>query len=176
MEPFTIGMTIGGAILGKIGMRKRRREERKRRKAEKRLGLQAQKSLIGSISGLREEYQERAGFARQEFGLRQQSALQGYGIERESVDELIGSTGLAYGAGAENKGNSVDEAFGNQLKAERLAATERMSSLSRGFEGELRDTQVGLLNLERTASERGYSLPKMGANFNTNPSGLGGIV
>ena len=51
-----------------------------------------------------------------------------------------------------------------------------MSSLTQGFESDLRGVQVGLLNLEQTASQRGYSIPSMGANFNTSPSGLGGTV
>jgi hypothetical protein len=49
MDPITAGMTIGGAILGKIGMRRRRREERKRRAREKKFALQAQTALIGTV-------------------------------------------------------------------------------------------------------------------------------
>ena len=176
MDPITAGMTIGGAILGKIGMRRRRREERKRRAREKKFALQAQTALIGTVDGLREDYRKRAGFIRSEFNLRQQSALQGYMGERSAMDTMVGGTNLAYSGAAETASNRLDQSFRTQLEAENLGAQQQLSSLTRGFESELRDVQVGLLNLERTASERGYSIPSMGASFNTNPTGLGGIV
>jgi hypothetical protein len=157
MDPITAGMTIGGAILGKIGMRRRRREERKRRAREKKFALQAQTALIGTVDGLREDYRTRAGFAREEFGIRQSSAIQGY-------------------QAAETASKRLDDGFRTQLEAENLTARQEMSAITKGFESELRGVQVGLLNLERTASERGYSIPSMGASFNTNPTGLGGIV
>ena len=176
MGPIGIGMTVGGAILGKVGLRRRRREERRRRSAERKIAVRTQQSLIGSIEGLRGEYQERAGFIRSEFDLRQQSALQGYMGERSAMDTMVGGTNLAYSGAAETASNRLDQSFRTQLEAENLGAQQQISSLTRGFESELRDVQVGLLNLERTASQRGYSIPSMGASFNTNPTGLGGVV
>jgi hypothetical protein len=182
MDPITAGMTIGGAILGKIGMRRRRREERKRRAREKKFALQAQTALIGTVDGLREDYRTRAGFAREEFGIRQSSAIQGYQaerpsyLERSAMDTMIGGSNLAYSGSAETASKRLDDGFRTQLEAENLTARQEMSAITKGFESELRGVQVGLLNLERTASERGYSIPSMGASFNTNPTGLGGIV
>ena len=176
MDPITAGMTIGGAILGKIGMSKRRREERRRRAREKKFALQAQTSLIGTVDGLREDYRTRAGFAREQFDVRQSSAIQGYQAERSAMDSMTGSTNLAYSGTAQTASSRLDEGFKTQLEAENLSARQEMSSITKGFESELRGVQVGLLNLERTASERGYSIPSMGASFNTNPTGLGGIV
>jgi hypothetical protein len=176
MDPITAGMTIGGAILGKIGMRRRRREERKRRAREKKFALQAQTALIGTVDGLREDYRTRAGFAREEFGIRQSSAIQGYQAERSAMDTMIGGSNLAYSGSAQTASKRLDDGFRTQLEAENLTARQEMSAITKGFESELRGVQVGLLNLERTASERGYSIPSMGASFNTNPTGLGGIV
>tara|TARA_X000001382_G_C3165167_1_gene177618 strand:+ start:905 stop:1435 length:531 start_codon:yes stop_codon:yes gene_type:complete len=176
MDPVSIGFAVGGAILGNIGMRKKRREERRRRAREKKHALAAQTSLINSIGGLRDDYRERAGFARQDFNITQQGAIQGYQGERSAMDTLVGNTGMSYSGGAMEKSNRLDSAFKNQLTAQRLGAEQQMSSITKGFQSELRDVQVGLLNLERTSSERGYSIPSMGASFNTNPSGLGGVV
>tara|TARA_R110002051_G_C8663961_1_gene489410 strand:+ start:288 stop:818 length:531 start_codon:yes stop_codon:yes gene_type:complete len=176
MDPISIGFAVGGAILGKIGMNKRRREERRRRARERVHAINAQKSLISSIGGLRQDYKDRAGFGRQEFSIRQQGAIQGYQGERSAMDSLVGSTGLSYGGGAQEQSNRLDSSFKTQLSGQRLGAEQQMSSLTQGFESDLRGVQVGLLNLEQTASQRGYSIPSMGANFNTSPSGLGGTV
>jgi hypothetical protein len=170
-----IGLAVGGAILGKIGADRQRREIRAQRRREKKVALRTQESLIGSVSGIRNEYMQRAGMARAGFGLSQAAAIQGYTQERSQMDSMIGSSNLAYAGGLQEQSNLLNQSFTNTMQSNTLQAQQNMFNINQGFESELRDVQVGLLNLERNAANRGYSIPSIGATFNATGS-VGGIV
>lgn len=170
-----IAMAVGGAILGKIGMDKKRSEMRKQRAREQRHALTAQTSLINSVSGIRQEYRERAGMARNQFDLGQSSSILGYQQQRNEMDNIVGSTNMSYSGGAESQSSMLSQSFSNEMQQNRAGADRSFYNLNQQYTDELKDVQVGLLNLERNAANRGYSIPSMGAQFQSGGN-VGGVV
>lgn len=169
-NPLGAALAIGGAILGKIGMNKKRREERKRRRREKGHALKAQKSLIGSISDIRAEYAEKAGFGRQSYDLQQQQGMLGFNKNYGEASQQVGQSNLAYG-GANKSRDLLSQGFQNENKSRNLAYKENFAGLERQYEGDLRGIQTGLLDIERTAANRGYEVGSKTINTNSNIGG-----
>tara|TARA_R100001594_G_scaffold21712_2_gene41884 strand:+ start:4608 stop:5132 length:525 start_codon:yes stop_codon:yes gene_type:complete len=170
-----IGMAVGGAILGKIGADRRRREVKRQRRREKKVALRTQQQLMGSIGSIRSEYRQRASMARDMFSLGQRTAIGGYTQDRDAMDNIIGQTNMAYSGGAQQQSSLLNQSFQQELSARQIQGRQDFFNLNQQYQGELRDVQVGLLNLEANAARRGYSIPSMGANFKTNYS-VGGVV
>jgi len=172
-----VAMAVGGAILGGLGSRRRRREERARRSREKTVALRTQKSLQASVTDIRKKYQQEAGFMRQGFATQQMSGLQAFGVEMEGANQQIGSTGLAYGGGAERRKSLLEESMLLQQQDELTNVQRDFAQLGRQQMSEMRDVQVGLLNLEAQSAQRGYSIPSLGADFmKGKQTNLGGMV
>lgn len=171
MTPVGAAFAVGGAILGAIGMSKKRKAARRKRRAQKEHALKAQKQLLGSVSEIRKEYAERAGFGRQEYLLKQQQGMLGYTQNLRGANQAIGQTGLAYGGGAEREKSSLEQSYTQERQAQKLGYKEGFWGLEREFEGELRGIQKGLLDIERIGAERGYDVP--GRSIDTK-SNLGG--
>ena len=146
--PVGAAFAVGGAILGAIGMRRRRKEERRRRRREKAHALKAQQGLIGTIDDIRAEYAERAGFARQGFESQQASSIVNYAQDLRGAQSIVGQTGFSYSGEGERGKNLLTGAFQDEYQARNLQYKEGFAGLERQYEGELRDIQVGLLNLE----------------------------
>jgi hypothetical protein len=173
-NPVSAALGIGGAILGVIGMKKRRKEARRRRRREKRHALTAQNQLISSVKDIRSEYRERAQFGRKAFELGQQRGLLNFGQQSDEMNQSIGQTGLAYSGTLQGQKSMMEKSFDQENKDRSQGFQEQRFGLEKQLEGDLRGVQTGLLNLEATAMERGYSLgPKTKANINTQAK-LGG--
>ena len=171
-----VAMAVGGAILGGLRARRRRREERARRRRERKIALRTQKSLLQAVPDIRQRYRQEAGFMREQFGVQQMSGLQAYGVEREGAEALIGSTNLAYSGSAERQKSLLDESMLLQQRDQFVNMQRDFTQLREAQTRELRDVQVGLLNLEAQSAQRGYTIPSMGASFmrgqNTNLGGM----
>lgn len=170
-NPIGAAFAIGGAILGRIGMKKKRREEARRRERERKHALVAQRQLVGSIDAIRAEYAERAGFRREGYDLQQSQGLLNYGMDRQQADSSIGQSNLAYG-GANKAREQLDMSFQNEYKGRQLEYKEGFSALERSYESDLRGVQTGLLNLQATAAQRGYKIPGVSVNTESNIGGL----
>ena len=177
VDPISVGFAVGGAILGKIGMNRKRREEQERRKKEREHAVKTQGALLGAVGDIRAEYRERAGFAREQYGLGREAGLLGYQQDRQAMDTAIGGTNLAYGGGAMAQSRMMDESFALDSDSRNLGYKSDYWGLEKQYEGELRDVKMGLLNLEATAAQRGYQIPGVGTGFNINQQGnLGGSL
>ncbi len=161
-SPLGAGMAIGGAIMGAIGMRKRRKAERKRKRRERAHALKTQEALISSVSDIREEYRERAGFGRKAFDQSLQAGMLDYQSARGDIASQIGATGFAYSGGGQRASSMLDRSFAMRNQERKLGYEQEVFGLERQLEGELRGVQMGLLDLEATAASRGYRLQSKG--------------
>jgi len=173
-NPISAGLALGGAILGAFGMRKRRKEERRRRAREKKHALKAQTQLLGSVSAIRDEYRERAGFGRQAFELGQARGLLNFKQDSEQMAGAIGQTGLSYSGTLETQRDQMETSFQQENLDRRQGYQEQRFGLEKQLEGSLRGVQAGLLDLEATAMSRGYNIGNKSNLVNTQAD-FGGV-
>ena len=171
--PWGMALAGAGAIGGYFSMRARRKAERRRKRKEKAVAEGTQKQMLGSLADIKEEYAQRALFAREGYQAMQERTMTGYGVQDQQAQAAIGQSDLAYGGGAERQRDLVREGYEQQYASNKDAYGSQYWNLERALESDLRGVKTGLLNLEATAAQRGYRIPGVGAGVDTS-STLGG--
>lgn len=173
-QGMAIGGPVGAAIGGVVGFfqgRSARRREQQRKRKEKAFAIKAQTGLINSTGAVRSEWAQRSEFIKEGRDADRASLMSQYQASQEQAMGTIGGTNLSYGGGAEMAKQRMDSDFLLKNKGMELGYKEKFFSTQLGAESELRDIQGGLLDLERTAMERGYKIDTKSINTSNNLGG-----
>lgn len=155
MTPLGLGLTIGGAVLGFFGSRRKRAQERKKRERAKVLLGQQYGALQAAGTAQAAEFAQQRDFLSEGQQLAQQGAIQQYGMAQENLQSQIGMTGLAGSGAGMNALQQSQMLFGQQQMARDLGVRESAFELSMREAASIRDIQSAGFELDRYAADKG---------------------
>jgi len=155
MTPLGLGLTIGSAVLGFFGSRRKRKKARKQRAQARQLLGQQYGSLQQARTAEAAEFAQQREFLGEGQQLAQQAALQQYGVEQDALQSQVGMTGLA-GSGAGMQAMQQGQTqFAQQQMARNLGVRESAFQLGMRESASIRDIQSAGFELDRYAAEKG---------------------
>lgn len=155
MTPLGLGLTVGGAVLGFFGSRRKRRKARQKRRRAQALLNQQYGALQAAGTAQAAEFAQQRDFLTEGQQLAQQGAIQQYGMGQERLESQIGMTGLAGSGAGMNALQQSQMAFSQQQMARDLGARESAFQLGMREAASIRDIQSAGFELDRYAAEKG---------------------
>tara|TARA_R110002012_G_scaffold306832_1_gene511791 strand:+ start:1273 stop:1824 length:552 start_codon:yes stop_codon:yes gene_type:complete len=155
MTPLGLGLTVGGAVLGFFGSRRKRKRARRKRAQASQLLNQQYGSLQQARTAEAAEFAQQRQFLGEGQQLAQQAAVQQYGMQQDALQSQIGMTGLAgsgVGMQAMQQGQSQ---FAQQQMAKDLGVRESAFQIGMRESASVRDIQSAGFELDRYAAEKG---------------------
>lgn len=155
MTPLGLGLTIGGAVLGFFGSRRKRRRERRKREQARQLLGQQYGALQQARTAEAAEFAQQREFLTEGQQLAQQGAVQQYGFQQQGLQNQIGMTGLAGSGAGMQMMEQGQMQFAQQQAARDLGVRESAFQLGMREAASIRDIQSAGFELDRYAAEKG---------------------
>tara|TARA_S200002703_G_scaffold50875_1_gene44251 strand:- start:3825 stop:4376 length:552 start_codon:yes stop_codon:yes gene_type:complete len=155
MSPLGLGLTIGGAVLGFFGSRRKRKKARRQRAQARELLGQQYGALRQARRAEAAEFAQQREFLGEGQQLAQQAAIQQYGLQQQGLQSQVGMTGLAGSGAGMQMMQQGQMQFAQQQAARDLGVRESSFQLGMREAASIRDIQSTGFELDRYAAEKG---------------------
>jgi len=155
MTPLGLGLTLGGAVLGFFGSRRKRKKARRQRAQARQLLGQQYGALQQARTAEAAEFVQQREFLGEGQQLAQQAAVQQYGLQQQGLQSQVGMTGLAGSGAGMQMMQQGQMQFAQQQAARDLGFRESSFQLGMREAASIRDIQSAGFELDRYAAEKG---------------------